>query len=144
VCINIEGTWTELENCYVRPNSGTDISLWDSTVTPQYHGPARLAGLVESHGQTKPLYLLEDTFPRKPFIEFTFNEDLATSDASAEANITSEWGPGFARGVGETVTVLNHETHTAGTYEFYADEDDTGFAIHVGGDEYKIIYPECP
>lgn len=141
VCINKTGTWTELDDCFVMPTSKTDIALYDTGVTC-YHGPARLSGMISSGGSYHPLYILEDTFPRKPFIDFVLDEDLTTAMSEADATITEEWGPGASAGL-VAITVKNAPTRTAGVYKYRGVSGRKGTAVHVSGNIYRIFDMEC-
>lgn len=75
------------------------------------------------------------------WIEFELTEALATSDASADAEVVSGYGVGLPDA--ETaVTVLNLTEGAA--YMFEGASGVHGLAIHKGGTDYQIFQLNCP
>ena len=82
---------------------------------------------------------------RKKLVRFTFAQSMTTADASKTATITNQYGPGIDGPTGAgAITVYNLLTHTAGVYVFEGDIGDAGLACHDSGNDYRILFPECP
>ena len=81
---------------------------------------------------------------RKQFIRFELTETLSTGDASATADILTQYGPGAEHGITESITVLNYETSTGGVYRWEGVSGAVGLAAWNGGTEFVIIDLECP
>ena len=108
-------------------------------------GPLRILHKPTGTGEKTCAVLFEfgavDTGPH--WIEFVLTEALATTDASADADVVSGYGPGLPDA--ETaITVLNLLTATESTYLFEGASGAKGLAIHKGGTDYQIFQMECP
>lgn len=107
-------------------------------------GPLRILHKPTGTGEKICAVLFEfgatDTGPH--WIEFELTEALATSDASADADVVSGYGPGLP--VAETaVTVLNLATDTESVYMYEGAIGAIGLAIHKGGTNYQIFQLNC-
>lgn len=78
----------------------------------------------------------------KPYIDFSLDEALATSDADADATIEVQYGPGRAND-DTSITVLNLN-NGSGVYLFEGATETWGRAVHHEGQEYLILNMHCP
>jgi hypothetical protein len=75
----------------------------------------------------------------KPLCRFTLNEELTTSDDSATATITNQYGEGMQHPFTDEIVVLNPETELTGTYAWEGEEDDAGLAVWNTSRQWVII-----
>lgn len=74
---------------------------------------------------------------------FTLDATLTTVDEYVDATIQAQYGVGLEHGTTD-ITVYNMPTHD-GSYEFYGDSGDYGYAYWSGsGTDWIIIMLECP
>lgn len=91
------------------------------------------------------LYVLpadENKINYKPLVRFTLGGALSTSDATASASITAQYGPGVDNST--SITVRNIETSTASQYIFEGASGAAGIAGWDFSQTYQILQLECP
>jgi len=128
---------------------GTDTSL-DVTVNDPID-------LVESAENGDALYCLEQIdldgtryfiafgAPKenvKTFCRFTLDSALATTDASKDATITAQYGPGKDHA---TTDITIYNVAASSNYIFEGDSGDAGIGFwDHDGDKWWIVQLECP
>jgi hypothetical protein len=81
---------------------------------------------------------------RKTLIRFELTEELTNADASATADILTQYGAGADHGITEGITVLNYETSSTGVYRWEGVSGAVGLAEWHQGNEFVIKDLECP
>jgi len=84
------------------------------------------------------------TVYRKTLIRFELTEELTNADATATADILTQYGAGADHGITSAITVRNYETSSAGVYRWEGVSGAVGLAIWNEGNEFLIIDLECP
>lgn len=79
---------------------------------------------------------------QKQLCRFTLDSALTISDATQDATITNQYGPGSDHGVTD-ITVRNLLCST-GDYLFYGDSGHAGLAVFDTGATWVIVQLECP
>lgn len=80
----------------------------------------------------------------KELARATFDEALATTDASISGTLTDQWGAGRAHD-STSVTLYNFLTDVPGEYEFYGAEGAACICGYRGtGTDWQIIIVQCP
>jgi len=84
------------------------------------------------------------TVYRKTLIRFELTEELTNADASATADILTQYGAGADHGTTTGITVLNYETSSTGVYRWEGVSGAVGLAEWHQGNEFVIKDLECP
>lgn len=82
----------------------------------------------------------------KPNIRFRLTQALTVADSTKLGTILNQWGLGINNpntGAG-AITLYNHESSSAGVYSWEGDVSDTGIASWDSGNNYRIMFMECP